>query len=145
MRGWGVPGRAMLGTWHNHCTHKLTAAMVTCTTANQQGQSTFQQAVQTGLSGLLTRKGEDVKGERGRLRAFRGVEGRDWRVLGGLGRGTWGCLWSRRILYLYEIIKDKQKIFYQKYFTVWAWNGSLWWTWTIVRTGIKKQWNLKTR
>lgn len=62
----------MLGTWHNHCTHKLTAAMVTCTTANQQGQSTFQQSVQTGLSGLLTRKGEDVKGERGRLRVFLG-------------------------------------------------------------------------
>lgn len=109
------------GASHNHRTHKLQLWL--CTTLNQQGQSTFPPAVRSRLSCSLTKKGEDVKRDRGRLRASPGVGERVWRVLGGVERGTWGYLRSRCIVRMYEDVKDKQRIFYQRDFTIWMWKG----------------------
>lgn len=45
-----------------HCSHKLTAAVMTYTRSSQQDQSSFQQAGLIRLSGLLAKPGDGTKG-----------------------------------------------------------------------------------
>lgn len=57
-------------TGHGQHTPELSAAVVTCTRASQQGQQALHQAGLTGLGGL-----QSIQGEKGKRRCWSSGEG----------------------------------------------------------------------